>query len=94
MQPTSCLAKPELEPDEQAMLAATRQFPMWKDVFEPYVRDQLSDYVAAIQRNCEALNVPYIDLNAIDYQGVCFVDYGHTTDTANEQIARFLAERF
>lgn len=91
MQPTSTLAKPELAPDEQALLAAVRQFPIWKDVFEPYVMTQLPAYTAAIRRNCEALGVPYVDLNEIDYDGVCFVDYGHTTDTANMQIANYLA---
>jgi hypothetical protein len=92
MQPTASLAKPALEPDERAMLAATRQLPMWKDVFEPFVRDQLADYCAAIRGNCEALGVPYIDLNDLDYRGLCFVDYGHTTDIANGHIARCLAE--
>jgi acyl carrier protein len=93
MQPTASLAKPALEPDEQAMLAATRQLPMWQDVFEPFVRDRLAEYCAAIRDNCEALGVPYIDLDDLDYRGVCFVDYGHTTDTANGHIARRLAER-
>ncbi len=92
MQPTATLAKPELEPDERAMLAATRQFPMWKDVFEPFVLGRLADYAAAIRGNCEALGVPYIDLNDIDYPGLCFFDYGHTTDTANGHVARRLAE--
>jgi acyl carrier protein len=91
MQPTSTLAKPQLEPDEQAMLAAVRHVPMWRDVFEPYVRDQLPDYTAAIRANCAALDVPYLDLNAIDYPGICFVDYGHTTDLGNAQIAEHLA---
>lgn len=93
LQPTSTLAKPELEPDEQALIAAVRQFPIWKEVFEPYVRDQLPSYTAAIRDNCEALGVPFVDLNEVDYQGVCFVDYGHTTDLANAQIAAYLARR-
>jgi acyl carrier protein len=93
MQPTSTLAKPELEPDEQAMLAAVRQIPIWQDVFEPYARDQLPAYSAAVRANCEALDVPYVDLNEIDYQGVCFVDYGHTTDVANAQIAAYIAQQ-
>lgn len=93
MQPTSTLAKPELEPDEQALLAAVRQFPIWKEVFEPYVMDRLPAYTAAVRRNCETLGVPYVDLNEVDYRGVCFVDYGHTTDTANAQIAEYIAIR-
>lgn len=92
MQPTSCLAKPALEPDEQALLAAFRQYPMWRDVFEPAVRDQLDDYIAGVRGNCDALGVPFVDLNAIDYQGVCFIDYGHTTDLANAHIADYLAD--
>jgi acyl carrier protein len=93
MQPTSSLAKPELAADEQALLAAFRHYPMWKDVFEPYVMDQLSDYIEVIAGNCDVLDVPFIDLNEIHYQGICFVDYGHTTDAANEQIASYLADR-
>jgi hypothetical protein len=91
MQPTATLAKPELEPDEQALLAAAQPFPIWKDVFEPYAMDQLPAYTAAIRANCEALDVPWLDLNDVDYRGICFVDYGHTTDLANAQIADHLA---
>jgi hypothetical protein len=93
LQPVSCLAKPVLEPDEVALHAALHRMPMWKDIFEPYVIPGLPDYIDALRRNCEALGVPCVDLSQVDYRGFCFVDYVHTTDTANEQIADYLAER-
>jgi len=92
MQPLAPLAKPVLEPDEQALLALYRQRPISRNVFEPYLNDRLPELVATARAVCEGLGIPFLDLNAVDYRGLCFKDYGHTLDDGNRLIARRLAD--
>ncbi|MCG6940950.1 MAG: acyl carrier protein, partial [Thiohalocapsa sp.] len=92
MQPVAALAKPVLEPDEQALFSVYRQFPFVRNVFLTYLLERVPALVASVRASCDALGVPFFDLNAIDYRGTCCKDDGHTLDEGNRQIAGRLAQ--
>jgi hypothetical protein len=93
MQPTTTLAKPELSLEEQGLIAVHQHYnSMWRQVFEPYVRDLLPEWIDAVADACAALDVPFTDLNRLDYDGWCFCDQGHLMDRGNQIVADHLAD--
>jgi acyl carrier protein len=93
MQPTTTLAKPELTLEEQGLIAVHQHYnSMWRQVFEPYVRDLLPEWIDAVAGVCADLDLPFTDLNRLDYQGWCFCDQGHLLDRGNRVVAEHLAD--
>jgi hypothetical protein len=92
MQPTTTLAKPELTLEEQGLIAVHQHYnTMWRQVFEPHVKALLPAWIEAVATACADLDVPFTDLNRLDYEGWCFCDQGHLMDRGNRIVADHLA---
>jgi lysophospholipase L1-like esterase len=92
LQPIAGVTKPHLTEEEKYLFELySRTDKIWSRVVEQYAARVAKGYSQTLRQLCGDLGVPYTDLNDLDYEGWCFLDYGHMTDNGYRQVAEYLA---
>ncbi len=92
-QPFAAASGKKLVEEEERLFQITDdlQRPTWRVIKNTLV-DLWPPYVEDMRRACEEDGVAFLDLNAIEFHGWCFVDRVHMTDEGYFQAAQRVAE--
>jgi hypothetical protein len=93
LQPYAPLIERTLSPEEEEIFAALDliQGKKW-EVVKEHIAACWGGYVAALERGCAELGVPFVDTSKADLDGWCFVDRIHMTDRGYDAAAAMFEE--